>query len=675
MKMQLCLILLVCLAMPVFAANSCTDNLCTYDTAITADETWIDGNTYYVTAATLNVENNATLAIGPGAVVKFKRGIDSYLYITGGGILNIDGNSTNPIVFTSADDNSVGISIGVSDGVPAGGDWWGIWYETDAGMTADANDLHDFNIAFATWGIYNAIQLNSIHDAYFTQISSGGDPGPIWMDEHIGSIYNNAFTSNSGLSVLQTGANSVGEIYNNVFSNNAAIGITFGNETFPSVHDNNFLNNTESPVKLVLGTITNLYKNNFAGNAIASSGYGAAIQMASGTIATISDNNFSNNSVDKNGGAISNGGTLTNIYNNVFENNSAEGGGAISNSTGTITNLENNIFKNNSATVAGGAIHNSKIFLVAYSTINQINNNIFFNNSAGSGGAICNSQSPRAIIEKMQNNIFAYNTGTAVLTENDAPINNPNHNVYWANDTNNSGVTEGGASVYLGATPFIDDGSDRNFLFNSYGIAQLEGDGNSNIGTDSFFQARTVRFDNRLDYNRTPGYHYDQNSPYVSVISPSAGNYAGTVTVDFNVSTSNAAATAITTLLLSYNTTQAPGTTIVSQALSSYTCSGSFPTLTRDVNCTYSWDTSEMTDGNYFVIAQATDANGTGIGSLDNNILLDNTASVTLTVTNVTTTGNTARITFTATSGGSGIKNYWISVDDGLTWSNNGLSA
>ncbi|MBN1940594.1 MAG: hypothetical protein JW772_00265, partial [Candidatus Diapherotrites archaeon] len=120
---------------------------------------------------------------------------------------------------------------------------------------------------------------------------------------------------------------------------------------------------------------------------------------------------------------------------------------------------------------------------------------------------------------------------------------------------------------------------------------------------------------------------------------------------------------------------KAVGTSIISQALDNYTCSGSFPTLTQDVNCTYSWDTSEMTDGNYFVIAQATDANGTGIDSLDNNILLDNTASVTLTVTSAQTTGNTARITFSATSGGSGIKNYWVSVDEGTTWSNNGLSA
>ena len=69
---------------------------------------------------TIDIPSGVTLAIASGAVLKFGSGGS----ITVEGTLHAVGTSTKPIVFTSANDNSIGGTTGT--GSPAEGDWNGI---------------------------------------------------------------------------------------------------------------------------------------------------------------------------------------------------------------------------------------------------------------------------------------------------------------------------------------------------------------------------------------------------------------------------------------------------------------------------------------------------------------------------------------------------------------------
>ena len=170
-----------------------------------------------------------------------------------------------------------------------------------------------------------------------------------------------------------------------------------------------------------------------------------AISITGTTVAGIYNNVFSNNrSINGSGGVISvsgNSSTITNFYNNLFKSNSAKFGGAIS------------LF--GTADGEGGSC------IITMTITNFYNNTFFDNNSnATNGGAIILNTGQVAgekcsVITNFKNNIFAYSNGTAVQSTK-GTITTPNNNAYWANDANTSGFTEGAATLYLGATPFID---------------------------------------------------------------------------------------------------------------------------------------------------------------------------------------------------------------------------
>ncbi len=744
-------IIFLAIALIIFSANASAE-LITISQAVcnTPDnnQTWLAGNTYFINAdANVDVVN-CQLTINAGAVVKFKAtpAGTTYLNVTTKGVLKAQGTSDSRIYFTSENDCSVGTTItGTSNdancGTAAARDYkYAISFTTATGFLPDTNDFSFLTIGYAKTGFSSTTtnMLNSIHDLNVHDTNCTGIGNGSGIDFWFGKIKdfynNNVSRSLAGAGIFVFGE-TITNFYNNTISNNTSISSCAG-------------------VNVGSSTITNFYNNTISNNTNSGTGGGSGVYTGtSGTITNFYNNTITNNSALLGKGAgIYNGFTITNIYNNIFKNNSAKQGGAIYNegsyeeecTIATISNLHNNtFFDNNANSSSGGAIYNT--------TINY-------------GGTKC------GFINNNYNNIFSYNTGTAIANSN--ALLDSNFNAFYANDTNTSGYTEGTQSSYLGQTPFIDDASDRNFLYNTYGINQLQGKGRSATGTDSWFQGRTIRFDNRLDYNRSIGYHYDQNSPYLSITSPIVGTYSGTVPIDFNVSTSNGFATDITSAILKYSATQSGGTNIISQALNSYTCTGLFPSTTKDVNCTYSWNTSSMTDGNYFLLATATDANGTGTSVLANSILLSNDSQapdmnndanttwqaadanvriwcndiakgnndinsiainkdnngwtffsksalsvkiadhnaffsstldhnlqyfcsdsignttdvnsvhvyidkinpiLNLLVTSITTNGLNAQITFTATTL-SGIKKYWISKDNGATWTNNGTS-
>ena len=84
------------------------------------------GNAVYIVSTPMTVPAGLTLTINPGAVLKFDRG--SGITVNQGGTLSAFGTSTQPIIFTSAKDDTVGGNTGGagSASTPQPGDWVGI---------------------------------------------------------------------------------------------------------------------------------------------------------------------------------------------------------------------------------------------------------------------------------------------------------------------------------------------------------------------------------------------------------------------------------------------------------------------------------------------------------------------------------------------------------------------
>ena len=90
--------------------------------AISADQTWLSDMVYHV-IGNITVTSGATLTILPGAIIKFDSGCS--LIVNSGGKLVAEGNSAQPIVFTSVKDDAYGGDTNEDDGEygPQSGEW------------------------------------------------------------------------------------------------------------------------------------------------------------------------------------------------------------------------------------------------------------------------------------------------------------------------------------------------------------------------------------------------------------------------------------------------------------------------------------------------------------------------------------------------------------------------
>jgi hypothetical protein len=154
------------------------------------------------TNCSLDVPTGFTLAIDPGAVVKFGLGAQ----ITVEGTLDAVGTATDPVVFTSINDDSIGGATG--SGSPAAGDWGGITtpYFIVAGNPVDPGsvDLKYAQVSYSSGGISaNPYGFNtgsvSITDTSFDNTMGCS----VWLNENslssVPVIEDNSVTNAVGL--------------------------------------------------------------------------------------------------------------------------------------------------------------------------------------------------------------------------------------------------------------------------------------------------------------------------------------------------------------------------------------------------------------------------------------------------------------------------------------------
>jgi hypothetical protein len=616
------------------AANGCgdTNHVCTFDANINADMNWIDGNTYVVVGDVNVTGAGVDLNIQPGAVVKYWGSVR--LHVFNGARLIANGTPDKNIIFTSCrDQNTYAGSTNVNtstmtncSGAPAGGDYNNaISLAPDALVSGDANNFSYLKIFDANAGLFSRVDLNSIHDINVMFIKGGGTTVSSGFRLETATtlstqVYRNTFeyvTLLNAIGFRVSAASGGVNVFNNTFkrfTSSTAIGMYITSYS-GSIYSNSFdLLVGGTGIDHRPGTFTGgILDNNLTNFSSSSFGIWLLPPSASqgGLIARNTLDTFSNSS----GIIISpSGGTTTGaITDNVFKNFTAVSNAFNTTTTGTVSKtIYNNVFHNftDSNGFRQGIPWNSEFYNNTFSNFNR--GTVFYSFTTVTGS-------------KIQRNVFAnVNTAYRDINSGATVSNNAFYNVITVGAANGHTVNDQNSETGFSTDPFVADGSDRNFLLNttSTGGAKLVDAGGTTA--DGNYNLRTTQFSNKLDRNFLDiGVHYDQNAPYVQVLSPSDSNtLAGNQSIDFNVESAYGTAAALTARLAYATTAQTStsgGTQIVSQALSSYSCSAG-PVF----RCSYAWNTDPITDGNYFIVLTGTDSNGSRVDNSDNNFALAN---------------------------------------------------
>src|SRR3989344_5009243 len=607
----------------VLAANSCGDSnrVCTIDSNISVDQNWVDGNTYVI-LADVNVTGAGTdLNIAPGTVVK--DGVGRSLIARDGVRILANGTVDKNIIFTSCrDQNSYAGSANVNtatvsgcSGAPDSSDYnTAIWVRSNAGYSK--SDSFSFLKVFdENTGIRLDQNLGSVHDSNFMVIGQSGILVSLSSDVN---LFNNSFQNISG----PGGANGIlilasfsGEIHDSRFA-----GI---------VNPSNGIQINVSPA--VGGQI--FFNQFFDFN-------GTAILFTAGNGRYIQDNNFWH--VLPNGTAIRTVGAAGAVSNNRFwDFNTATAISLGGSSSGGIAYNRFSDFKAASTAI----LHNGAVTTgdFSWNLYHDFNNSIGINNTGTTlfylaiGVTFASFHSTSIAIKNTSGTLmdFSYHTLFAnINTAYNGTISqtpaypNAYYNVTTPGATPAFHAKDINAQTGFTPDPFIADNSDRNFLLNTNptGGAKLVDAGT--IAIPGGCLTRTTQLNNKLDCNIYDiGYSYDQNGPYVQVLSPNDFNtLTGVQTIDFNVESAYDSVSVITAALAYSLIGSGNGTAIVSQSLSSYSCSQG-PVF----RCSYSWNTTAVLDGNYFIRLAGTDLNGTGVDYSDVNFAIsnDSTAPVT----------------------------------------------
>jgi len=198
MLQRLVFVLVVSLVFPttIFAYTTVSGDL--------SGQTWASGTTYYVSAAAFVAKNN-TLTIEEGVVVKFAPNVQMNIK----GTIVAIGSSSDHIVFTSRDDDSVGEVIAESDGVPSAGDWASLYFQGNSTNQGTAN-MDYCEVKYAGYGSDAAnVYFYACTDGYISNsiIQFGSQSGLRFNSSNNVMVDFNQITDNSGNGVLMSSGN------------------------------------------------------------------------------------------------------------------------------------------------------------------------------------------------------------------------------------------------------------------------------------------------------------------------------------------------------------------------------------------------------------------------------------------------------------------------------------
>lgn len=134
---------------------------------INVNTSWTVADSPYYVPTTTVVDEGVTLTIEPGVVVKF--GIYSGIYVNG--VLEANGTPSEPIIFTSYFDDSVGgdTNMDGEDTAPSSLDWKGISFFN---TSLDSN-ISNIEMRFADYGLANFGKNLNVFDSKFSYMNSG----------------------------------------------------------------------------------------------------------------------------------------------------------------------------------------------------------------------------------------------------------------------------------------------------------------------------------------------------------------------------------------------------------------------------------------------------------------------------------------------------------------------
>jgi hypothetical protein len=182
-------------------------NLVSVSGALAVNTTWAAGDTIQVTG-TVTVNSGVTLTIEPGAVVKFNPSTG----LSNLGTVNALGTQQSPIIFTSRDDDSVGMAATGSDGSAAAGNWRGISIENSASaainfehVTLRYGGQSGFAALNATNGVYD-LQDVTVSNFLSSGINVGSGASGVFNFDNLSLMDIGAGSTNSGINIDSSNA-------------------------------------------------------------------------------------------------------------------------------------------------------------------------------------------------------------------------------------------------------------------------------------------------------------------------------------------------------------------------------------------------------------------------------------------------------------------------------------
>jgi len=165
---------------------------------LTANTTWIAGNVYMVDS-TLTIPSGITLTIDGGAIVKYASGyFNAGIKVASSGVLDVNGTNSDPVAFTSAEDDSLG-GDSLGNGVTSGslGDYGSAVKTAGGTVNISYGDFEYATTAIQTDGNYSDGDL-AVSDSVFHHI----DQMAIYHQNSSVSLQRNTFSLQDGTSSL-----------------------------------------------------------------------------------------------------------------------------------------------------------------------------------------------------------------------------------------------------------------------------------------------------------------------------------------------------------------------------------------------------------------------------------------------------------------------------------------